>query len=77
MRSVREAGVLLIPAAVAMACCAGLPALAGIFTGATLAAILGGGVGVFALTAGLVGVVMVLRVRRSRVCPPSKRRFGG
>ncbi len=72
MRSVREAGVLLVPAAVAVACCAGVPALAGIFTGATLVAALGASVGLLALIAGLIGMVMALRARPSRACPPPK-----
>lgn len=77
MRGAKGAGAL--PSAVAVAvlavvCCAGLPVLAGVFAGATLAAILGVGGGLLALIAALAGTVLILRARRRRQCPPANQR---
>lgn len=65
----RRAGTLLAPVAVgavALACCAGLPALAATFAGLTLATILGVGGGVLVLLALISGAVLIPRARRRR-----------
>jgi hypothetical protein len=77
MRRAKDAGTLLAPVAVAVlaiVCCAGLPVLAGVFAGLTLATILGFGGGLIALIAVLAGTVLVLRARRRRSCPPTSQR---
>ena len=70
----RDAGTLLVPVAVAVVaivCCAGLPVLAGVLAGLTLAAVLGVGGGLIALIAALSACVILLRARRLRSCPPT------
>jgi hypothetical protein len=77
MRRAKDTGTLLAPVAVAafaIVCCASLPVLAGVFAGLTLAAILGVGGGLIALIAVLTGIVLVLRARRRRSCPPTTQR---
>lgn len=77
MRRAKDAGTLLAPvavAALAIVCCAGLPVLAGVFAGLTLAVILGVGGGLIALIAVLAGTVFILRARRRRSCPPTSQR---
>lgn len=60
-------------AVVAVACCAGLPAIAAVAGGITVAAILGVA-GVVLLAAALVaGVFLTVRARRRRGCPPQNR----
>ena len=69
MRRAKDAGTMLAPvavAAVALVCCAGLPALAGTFAGLTLATVLGLGGGLLALLALASGAALILRARRSR-----------
>jgi len=61
-------------AAFAIVCCAGLPVLAGVFAGLTLAAILDVGGGLIALIAVLAGIVLVLRARRRGSCLPTTQR---
>ena len=57
-------------AAAAVACCAGLPALAAVLGGLSLAAILDAGAGLLAL-AGLAGAsALIVRARRAPRCPP-------
>jgi hypothetical protein len=58
--------------AVAVLCCAGLPALAAVFAGLTIATILGLGGGIVALIAAVAGTVAILRARRRRSCPPAQ-----
>jgi hypothetical protein len=65
--------VAVAVAAVAIVCCAALPALAGAFAGLALATVLGVGGGVIALIAA-VSATVVLRARRRRSCPPTSRR---
>ncbi len=77
MRRAKDAGTLLAPVGVAVpaiVCCAGLPVLAGVFAGLTLATILGVGGGVIGLIAVLAGMVLALRARRRRSCPPTTQR---
>jgi hypothetical protein len=73
----RTAGTLVVPvvvAAMAIACCAALPILAGALAGVALASALGVGGGVLALIAATAATVMVVRARRRRARPPSTRR---
>ena len=75
MRRTKDTGTVLAPlavGAVAIVCCAGLPAIAAVFAGLTLATILGVGGGLAALIAAVAGTVMILRARRRRSCPPSQ-----
>ena len=75
MRRAKDTTTVLAPlavGAVAIVCCAGLPALAAVFAGLTLATILGVGGGLVALIAA-AGTVMILRARRRRSCPPTQR----
>jgi hypothetical protein len=74
MRRAKDAGSLLAPVALAIGCCAGLPALAGMFAGLTLAVILGVGGGLIAFIAAGAGIVLVLRARRRRSCTPTSQR---
>ena len=77
MRRAKDTGTMLAPlafGAVAIVCCAGLPALAGAFAGVTLAAILGVGGGLIALVTVVAATVLILRARRRRSCPPAQRR---
>jgi hypothetical protein len=77
MRRSRGTGGLIVPATVAVlaiACCAGLPLLAGAFAGLTLAALLGVGGGLIAVLAVVAGMVLVLRGRRRRSFPPTVQR---
>ncbi|MHB1468003.1 MAG: hypothetical protein ACYCSI_01850 [Solirubrobacteraceae bacterium] len=67
MRPVRDAGTLLAPvavAAVALACCAGLPTLAALFASVTLATALSAGAGLLALVAVASAGVAFLRAHR-------------
>jgi hypothetical protein len=67
MRAANDSGSLLAPilvAVLAAACCAGLPARAGVFAGVTLGAILGVGGGLTVLIAAAPGIVLFLRARR-------------
>ena len=75
MRRAKDTGTVLAPlavGAVAIVCCAGLPALAAVFAGSTLATILGVGGGLVALIAAGAGTVMILRARRRRSCLPTQ-----
>jgi hypothetical protein len=77
MRRAKDAGTLLAPVAVAalvIACCAGLPALAAVFAGLTLATVLGVGGGLLALLALVAVMVLMLRARRRRSCQPRGER---
>jgi hypothetical protein len=77
MRRTKDAGTLFAPIAVAtlaIVCCAGLPVLAGVFAGLTLALILGVGGGLITLIAALAGATLILRARRRRSCPPTSQR---
>jgi hypothetical protein len=77
MRHARHAGTLLAPIGIgvlAVACCAGLPVLAGVLAGLTLATILGLGGALIAVVAALAGMVLALRARRRRACPPTTQR---
>ena len=72
----RDAETLLVPvavAAVAIVCCVGLPVLAGVLAGLTLAAVLGVGGGLIALIAAISASVILLRARRRRSCPPTNQ----
>jgi hypothetical protein len=72
----KDTGTVLAPlaiGAVAIVCCAALPALAAVFAGLTLAPILGVGGGLAVLIAAVAGTVMILRARRRRSCPPTQR----
>jgi hypothetical protein len=76
MRRTKDTGTVLAPlavGAVAIVCCAGLPAIAAAFAGLTLATILGVGGGLVALIAAVAGTVTILRARRRRSCPPAQR----
>jgi hypothetical protein len=76
MRRAKDTSTGLAPlavGAVATVCCAGLPAIAGVFAGLTLAAILGIGGAIVALIAAVAGTVAILRARRRRSCPPTQR----
>jgi len=76
MPRTKDTGTVLAPlavGAVAIVCCAGLPAIAAVFAGLTLATILGVGGGLVALIAAVAGTVMILRARRRRSCPPTQR----
>ncbi len=59
--------------AVAIVCCAGLPALAAVFAGLALATILSVSGGLVALIAAVAGTIALLRARRRRSCPPTQR----
>jgi hypothetical protein len=77
MRRAKDAGTLLAPVGIgvlAIVCCAGLPLLAGVFAGVTLATVLGLGGGLIALVAALAGMVLALRARRRRSWPPTTER---
>ena len=78
MRRAKDAGTLLAPvgvAAVALACCAGLPALAATFAGLTLVTVLGLGGGLLALLALASGAAVILRKRGARrSCERSEER---
>jgi hypothetical protein len=54
-------------AALALACCGGLPLLFGLVGGLTLGALFGVGVGALLLIA-VVGMLVVMRARRRRAC---------
>jgi hypothetical protein len=75
MRRAKDSTVLapLAVGAVAIVCCAGLPALATVFAGLTLATILGVGGGLAALIAAIAGTIAILRARRRRSCLPTQR----
>jgi hypothetical protein len=77
MARAKGAGTLFAPIGIgvlAIVCCAGLPVLAGVLAGLTLATILGVGGGLLALIAVLAGMVLALRARRRRSCPPTTQR---
>jgi hypothetical protein len=76
MRRGKDTSTVLAPlalGAVAVVCCAGLPALAAVFAGLTLATILGVGGGLVALIAAVAGTITIVRARRRRSCPPTQR----
>ena len=75
MGRTKDAGTVLALAVVAIAivCCAGLPALAAVFAGLTLATILSVSGGLVALIAAVAGTALILRARRRRSCPPPRR----
>jgi hypothetical protein len=60
-------------AVVAVACCAGLPLVATILGGLTLAAVVGVAGGVLLAAGALAGVAVVLCGRRNRECGATKR----
>jgi hypothetical protein len=75
MRRAKDTSTVLAPlavGAVAIVCCAGLPALAAVFAGLTLATILGVGGGLVALIAAVAGTIAILRARRRRSWPPAR-----
>jgi hypothetical protein len=61
-------------AVIAVACCAGLPALGTIVGGLTVAAVLGVAGGVALAAGALAAVVLLLRARRRRACAPADAR---
>jgi len=64
MRRAKDTGTVIAPlavGAVAIVCCAGLPAVAGVFAGVTLAATLGVGGGLVALITVVAATVLMLR----------------
>jgi hypothetical protein len=72
MRRADETNTVLAPfavGAVAVVCCAGLPALAVVFAGLTLATILGVGGGLVAFIAAVAGTVAIVRACRRRSYP--------
>jgi hypothetical protein len=76
MRRAKDAGTLLAPigvAALAIVCCAGLPSLAGLAGGLTLAAVLGLGGGLVVLIAALAVTMLTVRARRRRGRRPDGR----
>jgi hypothetical protein len=76
MRRAKDAGTLLAAvgvAVLAIACCAGLPVLAAV-AGLTIATILGVGGGLIGIIAVLSGMLLALRARRRRPCPPPTER---
>ena len=76
MRQAKDTSTVLAPlavGAVAIVCCAGLPALAAVFAGLTLATILGVGGGLVALILAVAGTIAILRARRRRSCSPTQR----
>jgi hypothetical protein len=57
--------------AVAVVCCAGVPAIGALVGGITIAAVIGAAAGVLALAALLSGATVLVRARRRRgPCPP-------
>ena len=77
MRRAKDTGTLLAPFAVgvlAVACCAGLPLLAGVFAGLTLGALLGVGGGLIVLFVTLATLFFAVRTRHRRSCPPPNPR---
>lgn len=63
-------------AGVAIACCAGLPALAGVLGGVGVAALLGVGGGIVLLGAA-AGAIVLWRLRRRRACRIDPDAAGG
>jgi hypothetical protein len=61
-------------AVIAVVCCAGLPAIAAVLGGITLAAVLGVAGGILAVTGLVAAVVFTIRVRRRRACAPPDER---
>jgi hypothetical protein len=59
---------------IGVACCAGLPAIAAVIGGLTLAAVLGVAGGLLAAGALVATVVFVVRARRRRSCTPPDER---
>ena len=57
--------------ALAVICCAGLPAIGALLGGITIAAVIGVAGGVLALAALCGGAIVLVRARRRRSCPPS------
>ena len=60
-------------ALIAVACCAGLPLIATLVGGLTLAATIGVAGGAMALAAALAGALFLLRTRRGTCDQPSRR----
>ena len=60
-------------ALIAVACCAGLPLIATVLGGLTLAATIGVAGGALALAAALAGLLFLLRTRRRTCAGPSRR----
>jgi hypothetical protein len=60
-------------AVVAVACCAGLPAIAAVIGGLTLGALLGFAGGLLAVCAVVAAVVFAVRARGRRACAPQER----
>ena len=72
MRRAKGGGTQLAPvavAALAIGCCAGLPLIAGLFAGLTVAVILGVGGGVIVIVAVIAAAAVLVRARRRRSCP--------
>lgn len=57
--------------AIAVICCAGLPAIGALLGGITIAAVIGVAGGVLALAAVGGGAILLVRARRRHSCPPS------
>jgi hypothetical protein len=57
-------------AVVGIACCAGLPVIAAVLGGVTLAAVLGVAGGLLAVAALVAAALFALRARRRRACSP-------
>jgi hypothetical protein len=60
-------------ALIAVACCAGLPLIATVLGGLTLAAAIGVGGVALALAAALAGALLLLRTRRRTCAAPSRK----
>jgi hypothetical protein len=61
-------------AVIGVACCAGLPAIAAVLGGITVAAVLGVAGGILAVAGLVAAVVFVVRLRRRRACTPPDER---
>ena len=58
---------------IAVICCAGLPAIAGVLGGITIAAVLGVAGGVLAIAVAVSASVLLVRVGRRRTCRDAPR----
>lgn len=74
MRGGRIDDIPLIGAAVAVGCCAGLPLIASVLGGLTIAAVIGVAGGALLAAAALAIGVLVLRARRHRNCAAPARK---
>jgi hypothetical protein len=63
-----------VGAVIGVACCAGLPAIAAVLGGLTVAAVLGLAGGIPAVCAFVAAIVLVARARRRRACSRPRER---